>query len=96
MFDGTVEPLHKYCRHCGSADVRLVKKLKIDAHEVNYSVAVKEIDYSEENPLPSNRQSLKPNPDFYPQFKGFNTRTRQQGSSLDIVEGEVIRTRYVS
>ncbi len=98
MFDGAIEPLHKYCRHCGSSEVRLVKKLKIDAHEVNYSVAVKETDYSEE-PRPQAPGSFHPDPDFYPQFKGVNTRSRNQrpysGPSLDIVEGEVIRKRYV-
>lgn len=49
QIDGSVVPLQKYCIHCGTTDYCLVKKEKIEAHDLLYCVAGKEIDYSAES-----------------------------------------------
>ena len=81
--DGRIVPLHKYCRHCGSSDSRLVKRERIDAYDLLYAISTKEIDYSEER-KPAWERPVTAQP---------SARAPQ---SLDIVEGQVIRKRYVS
>ena len=85
--DGHIAPLNKYCRHCGSSAYYLLKKEKIDAYELVYAISLKEIDYSEERQAP---QAPPKVPIFGAQSKA------PRSSKLDIVEGEVIRKRYVS
>ncbi len=96
-FDGSVEALHKYCRYCGASDVRLVKKEKIEGHELVYSVALKEVDYAEEKPADkkagSKKKQSKKAPDTQPDFiRLYNTRFNPRPT--DVHEGEVIRKRF--
>jgi NMD protein affecting ribosome stability and mRNA decay len=73
--DGRISALYKYCQHCGQADYQIIKKDRINVHEMVYAILTKEIDYSEERlPNPKKRQ---PNP--FEAYRG-----------LDIVEGEVL------
>lgn len=73
--DGRVSPLYRYCQHCGQTDFQLIKKDRINVHEMPYALLTKEIDYTEER-QPSPKRS--PNP--------FEAAYR----NLDIVEGEVL------
>ncbi len=95
-FDGSVNPLHKYCRYCGAGDVRLVKKEKIEGHELVYSVALKEVDYTEEKKSEktvtskkTSKKAAETQPDFVRMYK-----TRFNPRPSDVHEGEVIRKRF--
>lgn len=74
--DGRVAPLYKYCQHCGQADYQIIKKDRINVHEMAYALLTKEINYSEER-LFKPKQAHNP----FESVKG-----------LDIVEGEVLRS----
>ena len=73
--DGRIRPLYRYCQHCGQTDFQLIKKDRINVHEMPYALLTKEIDYTEER-QPSPKRAENP----------FVTAYRQ----LDIVEGEVL------
>ncbi len=73
--DGRVTTLYKYCQHCGQADYQIIKRDKINAHEMQYAILSKEIDYAEE------RLTQRKRPDN--PFEIYD--------KLNIVEGEVIR-----
>lgn len=80
--DGRVSTLYRYCQHCGQADYQIVKKEKLNVHEMPYAILTKEIDYSEER-LPNPKRAHNP-------FEAY------RGRGLDIVEGEVLkRTEHV-
>ncbi len=91
-FDGSVSPLHKYCRYCGAGDVRLVKKNKIESHELAYSVALKEVDYTEEKRNDKKISAHTGSSTASDFIRMFNTRFTSQPT--DIHEGEVIRKRF--
>lgn len=74
--DGRVSTLYKYCQHCGQADYQIIKKDKINVHEMPYALLTKDINYSEE-------RLFKPKPTHNP-FEAVK--------GLDIVEGEVLRS----
>lgn len=74
--DGRAVPLYKYCQHCGQADYQIIKKDRINVHEMAYALLTKEINYSEER-LFKPKQAHNP----FEAVKG-----------LDIVEGEVLRS----
>jgi hypothetical protein len=73
--DGRVSPLYRYCQHCGQTDFQLIKKDRINVHEMPYALLTKEVDYTEE-------RQLSPKPLSNP----FEAAYR----NLDIVEGEVL------
>lgn len=74
--DGRISALYRYCQHCGQTDYQIVKKDKINVHEMPYALLTKEVDYSEDR---LNRPKRADNP--FEAVKG-----------LDIVEGEVLRS----
>lgn len=74
--DGRISTLYKYCQHCGQADYQIIKKDKINVHEMSYALLTREIDYAEE-------RLFKPKTTTNP-FEGVK--------GLDIVEGEVLRS----
>ena len=74
--DGRVSPLYRYCQHCGQTDFQLIKRDRINVHEMPYALLTKEIDYTEERQASPKRPANNP-------FE-FSART------LDIVEGEVL------
>lgn len=78
--DGRIAPLYKYCQHCGQSDFQIIKRDKINVHEMPYAILTREIDYSEER-LTQPKRAHNP---FEVKKKGLN-----------IVEGEVLRTEYV-
>lgn len=47
--DGGISPQHRYCRHCGQSDYRIVKKRRLTIHEIPYAVLTPEVDYTEES-----------------------------------------------
>ncbi len=73
--DRRIRPLYRYCQHCGQTDFQLIKKDRINVHEMPYALLTKEIDYTEER-QPSPKRAANP----------FVAAYRQ----LDIVEGEVL------
>lgn len=73
--DGRVSTLYKYCQHCGQADYQIIKKEKLNVHEMPYVILSKEIDYAEER-LPNPKRAANP----FEAYRG-----------LDIVEGEVLK-----
>lgn len=77
--DGRVSPLYKYCQHCGQSDYQLIKKDRINVHEMPYAILNKEINYVEER-LGNPRKA--PNP-----FEMYG--------KLDIVEGEVLHKQEI-
>lgn len=72
--DGRVSTLYKYCQHCGQGDYQIIKKDRINVHEMPYALLTKEIDYSEER-LSNPKRAANP-------FEAYR--------KLDIVEGEVL------
>lgn len=74
--DGRVSTLYKYCQHCGQADYQIIKKDKINVHEMSYALLTKEVNYAEE-------RLFKPKHTHNP-FEAVR--------GLDIVEGEVLRS----
>lgn len=77
--DGRIAPLYRYCQHCGEADYQVIKRDKINVHEMTYAILTKEIDYSEERVSKPKRAH---NPfELHP--------------GLNIVEGEVLHKEYV-
>lgn len=79
--DGRVMPLSRYCQHCGEIDYQIVKKEKINVHEMPYALLSKEIDYSEER-LQTSRRAENP-------FQ------KAQGRGFHVVEGEVVRQEII-
>ena len=77
--DGRIRPLYRYCQHCGQSDYQIIKREKINVHEMPYAILCKEIDYREERII-SPRRSKNP----FELYKGLN-----------IVEGEVLSKEYV-
>lgn len=47
-FLGEIKPIHTYCRHCGHEGFRVIKKERIDAFELLYSLCIKSTVYSDE------------------------------------------------
>ncbi|HEY9745741.1 MAG TPA: hypothetical protein V6C99_05945 [Oculatellaceae cyanobacterium] len=72
--DGKVRPLYRYCQHCGQMDYQIIKRNKINIHEMPYAILTKEVDYSEERLFGPKKA---PNP--------FEIHRR-----INIVEGEVL------
>ena len=102
--DGRVEPMYKYCRHCGCSEFRLIKRSGIHAHEVNYSVVQKEVDYRDDevevtmNPkrqkAPQGKTSTyHDNPFIRKQSCQGHYEAFRSGNFSDVVEGQVVR-RY--
>jgi hypothetical protein len=97
LLDGKIKPMMKHCAHCGSKDFKLVQVEAITSHELYLSVAVKTIDYTEErksfisggaNKSMSQTMSNKIPPVQNP----FESKS----SPFDVVDGQVLRTRYYS
>jgi Zn finger protein HypA/HybF involved in hydrogenase expression len=107
--DNDVAPLHRYCKECGSVGFRVVKKPEILAHEIPYSISIKEIDYTEPE------IAAGASAEATPSVKGFRTYTNPAAASSpfmtrpkpaygqssqrvepasNVVDGEVVRTRY--
>jgi NMD protein affecting ribosome stability and mRNA decay len=78
--DGHVSTLYRYCQHCGEANYQIVKKDRINVHEMPYAVLCKEIDYAEER---LGNPKRAPNP--FEAYRGG-----------PIVEGEVLRKEEFS
>lgn len=76
---GRIRPLYRYCQHCGQADYQIIKREKINMHEMPYAILTKEIDYREERIVNPKRAH---NP--FELHKGLN-----------IVEGKVLNREYV-
>lgn len=77
--DGRIRTLYRYCQHCGQADYQILKRDKINVHEMPYAILTKEVDYSEER-LSNPKRAHNP----FELHKGLN-----------IVEGEVLNKEYV-
>lgn len=59
QIDGRVSTLYKFCQHCGESDFQIIKKEKINIHEMPYALLTKEIDYAEER-IPSPKRAANP------------------------------------
>jgi len=83
---GSIEPVHRYCQHCGTAAVRTVKKADIAAHELIYSLGLKEIDYTDASPQKTAFHDIPRVHQFKPQHF--------RGEPAHVVEGHVVRKQY--
>lgn len=86
--DGSVAPMFRYCRHCGSADFQLIKKPRIHAHEMTYAVNVKDVDYTSDNGSEHRGDPFRGVPKPANPFEAY--------ADSRVVEGEVVGKRYVS
>lgn len=79
--DGRIRARHRYCVHCGQAGYRLIRKERIQLHEMPYAVLTRDIDDRENEPALDKRAAN-------PFADGLAA-----GTQLDVVEGVVIRSR---
>lgn len=81
--DGVISPIFKYCQHCGGHDVQLLKRHKINAHEMGYAIAIKEIDYTESKPLSAQEANAR--------YGHCKNPFENLGHTPRVVNGEVLK-----